>query len=82
MKGGFMEENNRTLKAIEQSILVISREIKRNKGCGGDKLNAYGRLINAYGRMSDRVREQNEKPEDFFKTPKKILVRKQINPSG
>jgi len=45
-------------------------------------IDLYGRLINAYNRLSDRVREQNDKPEDFFKTPKKIIVRKQINPSG
>ena len=82
MKGDYMEENNKIFKAIEQSILVISREIKRNKGCGSDKLNAYGRLINAYGRLSDRIKEQNDKPEDFLNAPKKIIVRKQINPSG
>lgn len=75
-----MKENNKTLRAIEESILVISREIKRNKGCGGDKLNAYGRLINAYGRLSDRVIGQKEKTKDF-EIPKTILVKKRTSPS-
>ena len=74
-----MKESNRTLKAIEESILVISREIKRNKGCGGDKLNAYGRLINAYGRLSDRIREQKEKTKKF-EIPKTIRIKRKINP--
>ncbi|MHC5074591.1 MAG: hypothetical protein ACYTFE_07180 [Planctomycetota bacterium] len=76
-----MEEDQKILQAIEQVIIVISKQIKKDRGCGGDKLNALGRCINAYNRLSGRIREQNEDPGSFT-IPRRIKKKPNAKPLG
>ena len=78
----FMNEDQKILEAIKSAIIVIAKQIKKDKGCGGDKLNAFGRLINAYNRLYEQITKQDDDPEDFLKTPKMIKIKKKMNSPG
>jgi len=71
-----MNEDDKILKEIRSAVTVIARQIKRDKGCGGDKLNAFGRLINAYNRLSQQAKEKTAGPESYFEIPKRIKIKK------
>ncbi|MFC1591452.1 hypothetical protein ACFL43_02895 [Thermodesulfobacteriota bacterium] len=48
---------DKVINAVESSIKIICSDIKKNKGCGSEKLGRLSQLVNAYTRLINNTEE-------------------------